>query len=167
MFTPPNIFIDENGQFSEEGWEPPVPPPPFGIYLDQIERKPYRIQIEGYMQEDPTDTSKALLLMFDEEAQKQVLARPGEEKPEAEFKLLSFDIESTMKITISKKPPERLSLSCLRRGGRAIDGALPRLWFYGRHLFHEDASVNIERRCSLTSTAQQGLSSQKYLVNLQ
>ena len=31
--------------------------------------------------------------MFDEEAQKQVLARPGEEKPEAEFKLLSFDIE--------------------------------------------------------------------------
>ncbi len=93
VFTPPKIFIDENGQFSEEGWEPPVPPPPFGIYLVQIERKPYRIQIEGYMQEDPTDASKVLLLMFDEEAQKQVLARPGEEKPEAEFKLLSFDIE--------------------------------------------------------------------------
>ena len=93
VFTPPKIFIDENGQFSEEGWEPPVPPPPFGIYLVQIERKPYRIQIEGYMQEDPTDASKSLLLMFDEEAQKQVLARPGEEKSEAEFKLLSFDIE--------------------------------------------------------------------------
>ena len=93
VFTPPKIFIDENGQFSEEGWEPPVPPPPFGIYLAQIERKPYRIQIEGYMQEDPTDASKVLLLMFDEEAQKQVLARPGEEKAEAEFKLLSFDIE--------------------------------------------------------------------------
>ena len=93
VFTPPKIFIDENGQFSEEGWEPPVPPPPFGIYLVQIERKPYRIQIEGYMQDDPTDASKSLLLMFDEEAQKQVLARPGEEKPEAEIKLLSFDIE--------------------------------------------------------------------------
>ena len=93
VFTPPKIFIDENGQFSEEGWEPPVPPPPFGIYLAQIERKPYRIQIEGYMQEDPTDASKSLLLMFNEEAQKQVLARPGEEKTEAEFKLLSFDVE--------------------------------------------------------------------------
>ena len=93
VFTPPKIFIDENGQFSEEGWEPPVPPPPFGIYLVEIERKPYRIQIEGYMQEDPTDASKSLLLMFNEEAQKQVLARPGEEKTEAEFKLLSFDIE--------------------------------------------------------------------------
>ena len=33
VFTPPKIFIDENGQFSEEGWEPPVPPPPFGICL--------------------------------------------------------------------------------------------------------------------------------------
>ena len=93
VFTPPKIFIDENGQFSEEGWEPPVPPPPFGIYLVEIERKPYRIQIEGYMQEDPTDASKSLLLMFNEEAQKQVLARPGEEKTEAEFKLLSFEIE--------------------------------------------------------------------------
>ena len=93
VFTPPKIFIDENGQFSEEGWEPPVPPPPFGIYLAQIERKVYRIQIEGYMQEDPTDASKSLLLMFDEEAQKQVRARPGDEKPESEFKLLSFDIE--------------------------------------------------------------------------
>ena len=93
VFTPPKIFIDENGQFSEEGWEPPVPPPPFGIYLAQIKRKVYRIQIEGYMQEDPTDASKSLLLMFDEEAQKQVRARPGDEKPESEFKLLSFDIE--------------------------------------------------------------------------
>lgn len=27
VFTPPKIFIDENGQFSEVGWEPPVPPP--------------------------------------------------------------------------------------------------------------------------------------------
>ena len=93
VFTPPKIFIDENGQFSEEGWEPPEPPSPFGIYLSQIERKPYRIQIEGYMQEDLKDASKTLVLMFNEEAQKQIFARPGEEKPEAEFKLLSFDIE--------------------------------------------------------------------------
>ena len=93
VFTPPKIFIDENGQFSEEGWEPPVPLAPFGIYLAQIERKLYRIQIEGYMQEDPTDASKVRLLLFDEEAQKTVFARPGEEKPGSEFKLLSFKVE--------------------------------------------------------------------------
>jgi len=93
VFTPPKIFIDENGQFSEEGWEPPAPPSPFGIYLAQIDRKPYRIQIQGYMQEDPSDASKVRLLMYDEEAQKTVFARPGEEKPDAEFKLLSFNVE--------------------------------------------------------------------------
>lgn len=93
VFTPPKIFIDAFGRFSEEGWEPPVPPPPFGIYLADIERKPYRIQLEGYIEEDPEDPSKTLLLMYNEEAQKQVRARPGDEKPGAEFKLLSFDIE--------------------------------------------------------------------------
>jgi len=93
VFTPPKIFIDENGQFSEQGWEPPVPKPPFGIYLAEIERMPYRIQIEGYIEEDRSDASKTLLLMFDEEAQQQVRARPGDERPAAEFKLLSFDIQ--------------------------------------------------------------------------
>ncbi len=93
VFTPPQIFIDENGQFSEVGWEPPVPAPPFDIYLSDIVRNPYRIQLEGYIEEDRSDASKTLLLMFDEEAQKQVRARPGDEKPNAEFKLISFDIE--------------------------------------------------------------------------
>ena len=93
VFTPPKIFIDEDGQFSEEGWEPPVPPPPFGVYLADIQRKPYRLQLEGYIEEDRSDASKTLLLMFNEEAQKQVRARPGDEKPDAEFKLLDFDIQ--------------------------------------------------------------------------
>jgi hypothetical protein len=93
VFTPPKIFIDEFGRFSEVGWEPPVPPPPFGIYLEEIVRKPYRIQLEGYIEEDPEDPSKTLLLMYNEEAQRQVRARPGDERPGAEFKLLSFDIE--------------------------------------------------------------------------
>ena len=94
VFTPPKIYVDlETGEFSAD---PPVkvaPPVPFGIYLAGIERKPYRIQLEGYIEEDRSDASKTLLLMFDEEADKQVRARPGDEKPEAEFKLLSFDIE--------------------------------------------------------------------------
>ena len=60
--------------------------PPFGIYLAKIEKEPYRIQIEGYMQEDATDASKTLLLMFNEEVQKQVRVRPGDEKPTQNLK---------------------------------------------------------------------------------
>lgn len=93
VFTPPKIYIGKDGQFTQEGWKPTPPPPPFGVYLAEIERKPYRIQLEGYIEEDRSDASKTLLLMYDEEAQKQVRARPGDDKPEAEFKLISFDIE--------------------------------------------------------------------------
>jgi hypothetical protein len=94
VFTPPKIYVDlTTGEFSAD---PPVkvaPPVPFGVYLAGIERKPYRIQLEGYIEEDRSDSSKTLLLMFDEEAQRQVRARPGDHKKKAEFKLLSFDIE--------------------------------------------------------------------------
>lgn len=93
VFTPPKIFIDEDGNFSEEGWEPPVPPPPFGVYLAEISRKPYRIQFEGYIEEDRSDASKTLLLLFNEETQQQVRARPGDEKPEVELKVVDFDIQ--------------------------------------------------------------------------
>ena len=70
-----------------------MPPPPFGIHLAQIERKPYRIQIEATCKRTPQMLPRCLSFMFDEEAKKQVRARPGDEKPGAEFKLLSFDIE--------------------------------------------------------------------------
>ncbi|MGZ0656665.1 hypothetical protein ACWPKO_06540 [Coraliomargarita sp. W4R53] len=94
VFTPPQIYIDlTTGEFSAD---PPVklaPPVPFGVYLAGIERKPYRLQLEGYIEEDRSDASKTLLLMFNEEAQKQVRVRPGDESAEAEFKLIDFDIE--------------------------------------------------------------------------
>ncbi|MDQ8194416.1 hypothetical protein QEH59_08260 [Coraliomargarita sp. SDUM461004] len=94
VFTPPKIYVDmSTGEFSAD---PPVqvaPPPPFGVYLASIDRKPYRIQLEGYIEEDRSDPSKTLLLLFDEEAQKQVRARPGTEKEEAEIELLNFDIQ--------------------------------------------------------------------------
>lgn len=93
VFTPPEIYIDQDGNFVPTGWKPTPPPPPFGIYLSEIVRKPYRIQIEGYIEEDRSDSSKTLLLMFDEEAQKQVRLRPGDENADSGFKLLSFDIQ--------------------------------------------------------------------------
>lgn len=93
VFTPPKIFIDENGQFTAEGRTPPPPPVPFGVYLADISRNPYRLQLEGYIEEDRSDPQKTLLLMFDEEKQKQVRLRPGDVKEGSEFKLLEFQID--------------------------------------------------------------------------
>lgn len=93
VFTPPKIYIGEDGEFTQEGWKPEPPKPPFGVYLAEITRQPYRIQFEGYIEEDRDDASKTLLLLFNEETQQQVRARSGDEKPEAEFKVIDFDIQ--------------------------------------------------------------------------
>lgn len=93
VFTPPKIFIDANGQFSAEGLKPPPPPVPYGIYLADIKRNPYRIQIEGYIEEVPGDASKSLILMYDEERAKSIRARVDGVVEDSEFKVLSFSIE--------------------------------------------------------------------------
>ena len=147
VFTPPKIFIDQNGQFSEEGWEPPLPPPPFGIYLAKIEKEPYRIQIEGYMQEDATDASKTLLLMFNEEVQKQVRVRPGDEKADAEFKVLSFDIERLRDVDNNIQKIARATILDLRSGEEVVLTHGERRYESGFTVVirsDEDASFNLE-----------------------
>jgi hypothetical protein len=94
VFTPPEIYVDNDGTFIfKPPYDDTLPPPPFGIYLVEIEREPYRIQIEGYIEEDLGDASKSLVLLFDEEKQKQVRARIGQEKAKSEFTLVDFTIE--------------------------------------------------------------------------
>ena len=94
VFTPPAIWLGNDGTFI---FKSPIdkskPKPPFGIYLVEIEREPYRIQIEGYIEEDLSDASKSLVLLFDVEKQKQVRARIGQEKAKSEFTLVDFTIE--------------------------------------------------------------------------
>lgn len=93
VFTPPQIFIDAEGQFSIVPIRPPAPPEPFGVYLADIQRNPYRLQLEGYIEEDTSDVNKSLLLFFDEEQRRQVRARPGDTTEEHEFEVTDFEIE--------------------------------------------------------------------------
>ena len=96
VFTPPKIYIDDEGRFTIEPWEvagPVEPPTPFGIYLVSVSRDPYRIQLEGYIEEDRDDPTKNLALFYDEERQRGVRARAGDERPASNFKLLQFTVE--------------------------------------------------------------------------
>ena len=94
VFTPPQIWVDNDGTFI---FKSPISvaesKPPFGLYLAKFERDPYRIQMEGYIEEDLSDASKSLVLLFDEELQTQVRARVGQEQAKSEFKLVDFSIE--------------------------------------------------------------------------
>jgi hypothetical protein len=94
VFTPPQIWVDNDGTFI---FKSPISvaesKPPFGLYLAKFERDPYRIQMEGYIEEDLSDASKSLVLLYDEELQTQVRARIGQEQAKSEFKLVDFSIE--------------------------------------------------------------------------
>jgi hypothetical protein len=93
VFTPPQIFIDADGRFSIVPITPPPPPVPFGVYLAEIRRNLYRLQLEGYIEEDASDVSQSLLLFVDEATQGQVRARPGDTKPNYGFEVRDFNIE--------------------------------------------------------------------------
>lgn len=92
VFTPPKIYLDENGRFVNEGWKI-FEEVPFGVYLAALERKLFRIQLEGYIEEDTSDSSKSLLLLYDEELKRSVRARVGDLRERSEFKVLDFKID--------------------------------------------------------------------------
>tara|TARA_B110000003_G_C16629026_1_gene525940 strand:+ start:841 stop:1725 length:885 start_codon:yes stop_codon:yes gene_type:complete len=92
VFTPPKIYLDENGQFVNEGWKI-YEPVPFGVTLVNLEKIPYRIQLEGYIEEDPMDASKSLLLLYNEETDRSLRTRVGRLESAAEIEVIEFNIK--------------------------------------------------------------------------
>ena len=94
VFTPFEIFIDKNGNFTQVGPNINVFAHTFGDpYLVGIERPLYRIQMEGFIAEDPADPSKILILMYDFEKQQSVRARSGNEYADSDFRVEDFRVE--------------------------------------------------------------------------
>lgn len=92
VFTPPKIYLDKEGRFTAVPPKVLVVGQPFGIYLDEILRKPYRIQIQGFSG-DRTKPKECVLFFFDEERQTRFFIRPGEANQEAELEVLDFTID--------------------------------------------------------------------------
>ena len=92
VFTPPKIYLDENGQFVSEGWRL-YEPVPFGVKLVNLEKIPYRIQLEGYVEEDFSDASKSLILLYDEETKRSIRTRVGRRELAAEIEVIEFRID--------------------------------------------------------------------------
>ncbi|MGB0413413.1 MAG: hypothetical protein ACPGJU_03115 [Coraliomargarita sp.] len=95
VFTPFEIYIDPNtGEFTQEAVdiEPPVEDIDDAILLS-ITRKPYRIQLEGYIDEGE---GKVLFLLYDVELKKNVRARNGEDSAAAaasDFKVIAAEVK--------------------------------------------------------------------------
>lgn len=107
VFTPPKIFIDPEGNFTIEGWEPPEPEEPFGLYLADISRDVYRIQIQGYL-EDRDNPDKSLVLLYDEERETTVRLQQGQTNEAAAVELVDFTVDRQI-------DPERGSVAITAR----------------------------------------------------
>lgn len=92
VFTPPKIYLDADGNFTPVLPKPPVPPEPFGIYLAQMQRKVFRIQMQGYSGSRER-SQEAVIFFFDEERQLRVTLRPGQSNEEAAMEVIDFKIE--------------------------------------------------------------------------
>ena len=92
LFTPPEIFINENGEFV---FRPPyavTPRGPFGIHLLEINLDPYRFQLEGFVEEDRYDQSRTTILLHSVEDGKSLRLSPFAELPQYGFKILDWQV---------------------------------------------------------------------------
>ena len=93
VFTPPKIYINlDTGEWVSEGWTP-APDVPFGVYLAELSRALYRLQLVGYIEEDFKDASKSLLLVVDQETDDNLRVRVGEVNAAAQFEVKDFQIK--------------------------------------------------------------------------
>ena len=84
--------MDENGEFVNEGWKI-YNPVPFGVKLANLEKVAYRIQLEGYIEEDRSDASKSLILLYNEETERSIRTRVGRPELAAGIEVIEFRID--------------------------------------------------------------------------
>jgi len=89
VFTPPQIFLEPDGTFTIIPIVPEEDRPPFGLYLATMRQDPYRIQVEGYIEEK----DNSLILFYDEERKQSIRARVGDIVADSGFEVSDFKIE--------------------------------------------------------------------------
>lgn len=132
IFTPPAIWIDDDGTFIFVS--PANEPEPFGVYLASLEQEAYRLQLEGYVEGSLSEPSKSLLLLYDEEKKEQLRVRVGESDADTGFSVLKFTID---RVKSNGGGVKKLAVATLRdhRNGRRI------YLTHGERLLKKNATV--------------------------
>lgn len=120
VFTPPRIYIDADGNFIPEPPDDPTQTERFGIYLaKEMERKPYRIQLQGFSG-DPKKPEEAVLFLFDEERQLKFFIREGQVNEEAEVEVLDFTIKREIDAAVGKAVVTAIATILDKRSGEEV-----------------------------------------------
>lgn len=92
LFTPPEIYINARGEFV---FRPPYfvsSDDPFGVSLLEVNRNPYRFQLEGYVEEDRDNQGKTLILLHSIEDGYSLRLPPDSKSDEYGFEFLDWQI---------------------------------------------------------------------------
>jgi len=138
VFTPPAIWINDEGMFIFDSPISKLPEIPFGVYLAGIDNELYRIQLEGYVEEDFSDPKKSVLLFYDEEKKRRIRARVGDSITGSEFSVYNFTIDRITKLGEIKKLAIATILDL--RSGRRI------FLTHGENKFKENTTVVIKSK---------------------
>lgn len=115
LFTPPEIYINENGEFV---FRPPYavnPTGPFGVDLIDIRLDPYRFQLEGFVEDDRNDQDQTTILVHSVEDGKCLRLSPDSNSSTYGFKILdwridrNFDIEDNPQVIAWLKLKDELT----------------------------------------------------------
>ena len=93
LFTPPEIYINALGEFV---FRPPYfvsSDDPFGVTLLDVNRNPYRFQLEGFVEEDRADQTKTIILLHSVEDGYSLRLSPNDSNSQYGFNLLDWNIE--------------------------------------------------------------------------
>ena len=97
VFTPPRIFINpETNLFSVIPYTGPPEEEAFGVRLARFHRPLYRLQFEGYIEEDPKDPQRSLLRIYNRDSNVSELVKVGHVSTAGEFRILDFRVSRTL-----------------------------------------------------------------------
>lgn len=139
VFTPPQIFIDEQGNFTAIAPVPPPPPVPFGIYLAEFFQKPYRVQIQGFSG-DPKKPEECVIFLFDEERQIRFFIRPGQTNDEAEVEVVDFVIDRKVDAAVGEVSITVFATVLDKRTGKTVK------LVDGERLFEDEITIILKSR---------------------
>ena len=97
LFTPPKIYINPATElFSVVPYVEDKTGDTFGVVLAGMERRLYRLQYEGYVEDNPGDASQSLIRIYARDLDRALLVRVGQAHPEGRFRVVDFEVDPSL-----------------------------------------------------------------------
>ncbi|MAV39569.1 MAG: hypothetical protein CML12_03205 [Puniceicoccaceae bacterium] len=110
LFTPPEIYVNSRGEFVFRTPYFVSSDDPFGIELVDVVRNPYRFQLDGFVEEDRSDSSKTTILIHSVADGRSLRMSPQSTNEEYGIELLDWSVSTNSDLDENTRVVARLKL---------------------------------------------------------